>query len=100
MKANNAATIEPADAKMLAETVQLLADETRLKILAHLSHGELCVGSLCERLGMSQPAVSHHLALLRVSQTIEARRDGKNNFYSLAAKGQRAVEGLLVMVGN
>ena len=40
---------------------------------------------LCNRLGQSQPAVSHHLALLRVSGLIESRREGKHNFYSVRA---------------
>ena len=37
--------------------------------------------ALCDVLGQSQPAVSHHLALLRVAGLIECRRDGKHNFY-------------------
>jgi ArsR family transcriptional regulator len=43
------------------------------------------VTDLCNRLGQSQPAVSHHLALLRVSGLIESRREGKHNFYSVRA---------------
>jgi ArsR family transcriptional regulator len=39
------------------------------------------VRALCDLLGQSQPAVSHHLALLRVAELIESRRDGKHNFY-------------------
>ena len=46
-------------------------------------HSELHVTDLCNRLGQSQPAVSHHLALLRVSGLIESRREGKHNFYSV-----------------
>ncbi len=61
---------------------KLFADETRLRILLYLmQHGELNVRTLCEMLGQSQPAVSHHLALLRVNRLIESRRDGKHNFY-------------------
>ena len=44
---------------------------------------ELHVSALCERLHQSQPAVSHHLALLREAGLIEPRRDGKHNFYSV-----------------
>jgi len=70
--------------KDLVQVFKLLADETRLKILFYLGREkELNVTSLCERLGQSQPAVSHHLALLRVSGLIEPRRDGKHNFYSI-----------------
>jgi DNA-binding transcriptional ArsR family regulator len=68
----------------LARVFKLLSDETRLRILFYLAqNSELHVTDLCNRLGQSQPAVSHHLALLRVSRLIEARREGKHNFYSV-----------------
>jgi ArsR family transcriptional regulator len=70
----------------LSQVFKLLSDETRLRILLYLAQsGELHVTDLCNRLGQSQPAVSHHLALLRVSGLIEARREGKHNFYSVRA---------------
>lgn len=70
--------------KDLTQIFKLLSDETRLRILMYLiREGELHVTALCERLEQSQPAVSHHLALLRVAGLIEARRDGKHNFYSV-----------------
>jgi ArsR family transcriptional regulator, arsenate/arsenite/antimonite-responsive transcriptional repressor len=66
----------------IANVFTLLSDETRLRILSYLAQDEeLHVSALCERLGQSQPAVSHHLALLRVSGLIEPRRDGKHVFY-------------------
>lgn len=68
----------------LVEVFKLLADETRLKILMYLlREQELHVSALCNRLNQSQPAVSHHLALLRESTLISSRRDGKHNFYSV-----------------
>lgn len=68
----------------LAQVFKLLSDETRLRILFYLAqNNELHVTDLCQRLGQSQPAVSHHLALLRVSGLIESRREGKHNFYSV-----------------
>jgi len=70
--------------KDLVQVFKLLSDETRLRVLMYLlREGELHVSALCERLEQSQPAVSHHLALLRVAGLIEARRDGKHNFYSV-----------------
>jgi DNA-binding transcriptional ArsR family regulator len=80
------ATPEVSDAMVreLAQVFKLLSDETRLRILFYLAqNGELHVTDLCTRLGQSQPAVSHHLALLRVSGLIESRREGKHNFYSV-----------------
>ena len=68
----------------LAQVFKLLSDETRLRILLYLAQsGELHVTDLCNKLEQSQPAVSHHLALLRVSGLIESRREGKHNFYSV-----------------
>ena len=70
----------------LAQVFKLLSDETRLRILFYLlaQHSEPArMTDLCNRLGQSQPAVSHHLALLRVSGLIESRREGNHNFYSV-----------------
>ena len=73
--------------KDLVQVFKLLSDETRLRVLMYLAReGELHVTALCDKLGQSQPAVSHHLALLRVAGLIEARRDGKHNFYSVRSK--------------
>jgi ArsR family transcriptional regulator, arsenate/arsenite/antimonite-responsive transcriptional repressor len=44
------------------------------------------VRALCDLLGDSQPAVSHHLALLRVAGLIERRREGKHNYYGLKTR--------------
>jgi DNA-binding transcriptional ArsR family regulator len=65
------------------------SDTTRLQILVTLSEGDRNVGELCSDLGgMSQPAVSHHLALLRHGGLIEARRAGKFSYYSLREEGR------------
>ena len=70
--------------KDLVQIFKLLADDTRLKVLLYLvREGELHVSALCERLNQSQPAVSHHLAMLRDAGLIEPRRDGKHNYYSV-----------------
>src|SRR4051812_42981195 len=60
----------------------------RLQVIPALSEGERPVGALCEQLNQSQPAVSHHLALLRHGGIIAPRRQGKNNFYSLTDTGE------------
>src|SRR3954462_7543933 len=77
-------SVTDAAIRELSNTFKLLSDETRLLILFYLvQNQELHVTDLCDRLGQSQPAVSHHLALLRVSGLIEPRREGKHNFYSV-----------------
>lgn len=66
----------------LADVFKLLADKSRLKILLALAQGdELHVSALCDLLAQSQPAVSHHLTLLRMAGLVGYRRDGKHNFY-------------------
>lgn len=70
--------------KDLVQVFKLLSDETRLRILLYLAQeAEMHVSALCELLGQSQPAVSHHLALLRVAGLIEPRRAGKHNYYHI-----------------
>lgn len=59
------------------ETVfKALADKTRLRILALLGNNEVCVCHLHDSLGVPQPTVSRHLAYLRRSGLVAARRDG------------------------
>lgn len=67
----------------LAETFQAMGDSTRVKIIWSLSKGELCVGDLAELLGMSQPAVSHHLRTLRNLRLVKVRKEGRTSFYTL-----------------
>src|SRR2546421_1209637 len=71
------------DLEQLTSLFRLLSDKTRLNILLLLSQGERNVTSLCEELALPQPTVSHHLGLLRMSNVIGNRRNGKQVFYSL-----------------
>lgn len=71
------------EASGLSELFKALADETRTKILYLLSDGDLCVCELAELLGMSLPAVSHHLRLLKIMRLVSNRRDGRQVFYTL-----------------
>jgi len=75
--------LDGVTATRTAELFAALADPTRVRIVGLLAHTELCVGDLCLVLGMSQPAVSHHLRLLRTLRLVEARKQGKHVFYSL-----------------
>jgi ArsR family transcriptional regulator len=85
--ATDLATLEQAAAQELVVLFKLLADETRLRILHYLMQKpELNVRTFVGLLGQTQPAVSHHLALLREAGVLQCRRDGKHNFYRLAAK--------------
>jgi DNA-binding transcriptional ArsR family regulator len=74
-------------AKRASILLKHVSDPTRLQVILILSEGERHVGALCAQLSQSQPAVSHHLALLRHGNIIAPRRQGKNNFYSLTDTG-------------
>jgi DNA-binding transcriptional ArsR family regulator len=83
-----------------ANQLKLAADPCRASIILLLIEQErLNVGQICVGLDMaSQPAVSHHLAILRNSRAIVPAREGKNNFYSLTDSGQALARALQVMM--
>ena len=72
-----------------ATLLKQVSDPTRLQVISLLSEGERHVGGLCSQFKMTQPSVSHHLALLRLGGIVDRRRQGKNDFYSLTDTGQR-----------
>ena len=61
-----------------------VADPTRRNILERLHERELTVGELCEPFRIRQPSLSKHLAVLRHSGLIVARRSGRHRYYRLA----------------
>lgn len=77
-----------ARAQRAAMRLKQASDATRVQVILMLAAGERNVGSMCEQLGQSQPAVSHHIALMRHGGFIEPRRDGKHNFYRLTHSGR------------
>ena len=76
--------------------VKALADETRQCILTHLQAGELKVGDIVTCTDLTQPTVSHHLALLRHANLVLTRRDGQRIYYrvnsSCVAAGCREIQ--------
>lgn len=69
------------------DTLKVLSEPTRLRILALLQSEELSVAELQEALGMTQSRISSQLALLRQAELVNDRREGKKSFYSLQSKG-------------
>lgn len=68
----------------LATAFKVLGDETRLRIVLDIRrNGELNVTELMGLLEMSQPLVSHHVAILRDAGMLAMRRQGKHNYYQL-----------------
>ncbi len=88
--------LSSATTRDLVQLFKLLGDDTRVRVLHYLTQREeLNVRTLCKLLGQSQPAVSHHLALLREDGIIACRREGKHNFYHIVPKRMQAYLDLL-----
>jgi ArsR family transcriptional regulator len=60
-----------------------IADETRQKIMSVCCCGWLSVNEIVEKIGFSQPTISHHLAILREAGLVNVREEGKQTFYTL-----------------
>ena len=88
-KVKNETLLRTKTLQRAAILLKQVSDPTRLQVISLLSEGERHVGGLCDQFNMSQPAVSHHLALLRLGGIVDRRRQGKNNFYSLTDTGYR-----------
>jgi len=82
-----------------ANLLKQVSDPTRLQVIMMLSENERHVGSLSDELGQSQPAVSHHLALLRHGGIITPRRQGKNNYYGLTETGEELARVVKTVLG-
>lgn len=87
-KASKDSAVRQKHAQRAAILLKQVSDPTRLQVVLMLAEGEVHVGALCEALNLGQPAVSHHLALLRHGSIIAPRRQGKNNFYALTETGE------------
>ncbi|MEO7589053.1 MAG: metalloregulator ArsR/SmtB family transcription factor [Arachnia sp.] len=70
-----------ADLDVAVDVLRLLADRTRLAILAMLEGSEMSVTAIAEALNRPGPAVSQHLAKLRTGGLVVARRDGTTIYY-------------------
>ena len=86
-------------AKRASILLKHVSDPTRLQVILILADGERHVGALCAQLSQSQPAVSHHLALLRHGNIIAPRRQGKNNFYALTEAGEQLASVVKTIIG-
>ena len=83
------------DVRTVSRLFRALGDETRLRIIALLAHGELCVCHLQDALGLPQPTVSRQLATLRAAGLVEDRRDGTWVYYRLRRQADPESERLL-----
>lgn len=85
------------DLEQLASLFRAISDRTRLQILLTLTSGAKNVTTICDELRQPQPTISHHLALLRTSNIVSRRRDGRQVFYGLDSHVQFEEDGQLVL---
>jgi len=82
-------------ARRASALLKAMANEHRLMILCQLLPGEKSVGELERVIGLSQSALSQHLARLRRDRLVTTRRQAQTIFYSLSGAEARAVIGTL-----
>jgi ArsR family transcriptional regulator len=75
-----------------------IADDTRQKIMRLLCCQWLCVSDVVDQTGVTQPTVSHHLAILREADLVHVRRDGKQVFYTLDQDKMAVCCGVLMQI--
>lgn len=88
-------TVDELDVRPLSRFFRALGDETRLRIVALLTHGELCVCHLERALDLGQSNASRQLGILRAAGIVEPRREGTWVYYSLARQSHALVEAQL-----
>lgn len=84
----------------VSEWVRLMSDPVRVRVFWLLSHREECVINISAMLGMTSPAISHHLRIMKDCGVIESRREGKEVYYQIAHRPEcellhRMIEGLM-----
>lgn len=78
-----------------AAFLNIMANAQRLRVLTILLEGEISVGPLAESIGLSQSALSQHLAKLRAARIVKTRREAQVVFYSIQSEKISAVLSLL-----
>ena len=73
-------TVTSETASDLANLFEALSDPTRIRIISALIEGEIGVGDLVERIGLTKSAISHQLRGLRDKRIIRTRKQGRNVF--------------------
>jgi DNA-binding transcriptional ArsR family regulator len=79
------------NARIASNLLKAMCNERRLLILCQLLHGEKTVGELEGAIGLSQSALSQHLAILRQHDLVKTRREAQSIYYSLSGPESRAI---------
>lgn len=83
------------DVRPLTRAFRALGDETRVRIIALLAHGELCVCHLEAALGISQPNCSRQLGILKAAGLVDSRREGTWVYYRITDQEHESVKDVL-----
>lgn len=92
------AELRPEEALVLAGALKVLADPARLRLLSLIRSaegGRATTGALAERLGLTQPTVTHHLGALFDAGFVERERDGRQTWYWVNAAALQTIQQLL-----
>lgn len=88
------------DVRPLTRVFRALGDETRVRIVALLVHGELCVCHLEQALGLSQPNCSRQLGILKSAGIVDSRRDGTWVYYKLTEQETESVKNVIDLLAK
>ncbi len=83
------------DVRPLTKLFRALGDETRVRIVALLVHGELCVCHVEKALDISQPNCSRQLGILKSAAIVDSRRDGSWVYYRIAEQEYESLTNVL-----
>ena len=86
------------EVRPLTRLFRALGDETRLRIVALLSHGELCVCHLETALDLNQPNASRQLGILKSAGVVDSRRDGTWVYYRIVEQEHETVARALAVL--
>jgi DNA-binding transcriptional ArsR family regulator len=79
----------------MPDTLEVLAEPHRRRILDRLREGESSVGTLVQEIGSSQPLISKHLRVLRDAGLVEVRVDGQRRLYRVRPEGLMGLDAWL-----
>lgn len=88
------------DVRPLTQLFRALGDETRLRIVALLMHGELCVCHIEKALALNQPNASRQLGILKSAGVVDSRRDGTWVYYRITEQHHAVVEAQLAALAK
>jgi DNA-binding transcriptional ArsR family regulator len=87
-----------AFAQQVSWLLKTVGDATRMQILLSLIEGKKSLGEICERVGMQEASLYHHLVLLRQAKVVDSRHEGGSTVYQLTEPGSRFVASALCLV--